>query len=96
MAIVALAATVRFLMLPELQSLFQWLKGFIFAMFMGLLAHLAAKEYGLSEYMWATSIALAAFFADYILKGLTTLGEAFARDPFIVFAWLDKLRSRKE
>lgn len=92
LAIVALATTCRFLMIPELQSLFQWVKGFIFALFMGLLAHLAAKELQLSEYMWAASIAVAAFFADHILKGVTRLGEAFAKDPFVIISWLEKLR----
>lgn len=90
-AIVALATTARF-MIAHRQSLSDWIRGFVFAAFISLIAYYITLEYALRQNWQIISIAIASFFAENLLKGLQILGEAFARDPFVILSWLERLR----
>jgi hypothetical protein len=94
--LVVLAATARFMMLPPRQNLATWFRALVTSMLAGLSAHLFAREYGLSENMWAMSIIIASFLADDILRGVLVVGTAFSKNPSVIFDWVDRLRGRKD
>lgn len=92
-AVVALSATARFMLAPR-QSLAEWLRGVVFASFIALLSYYISHAYLLSSNWEMVVIAVSSFFAENLLRGFITLGDQFARDPFIIFAWLDRLREK--
>ena len=81
LALMALAATVRFMMLPTNQSAWTYIRGLCAAVLVGFMVNSLVDGYELAEGYRIACIAVGAFLADDILRGLLTLGEKFTRDP---------------
>lgn len=88
LAIMALAATVRFMMLPKNQSAWTYLRGLCAAVLVGIMVNSFIDGYGLAEEYRIACIAVGAFMADDILRGFLTLGEKIRQDPLgIIKGW---------
>lgn len=92
LALAFLAVCARFMMLPRGHSVFTFLRGLFVAAFVGLTVNSAALGYGLDENWRAVVVAVTAFLADDLLRGLIVVGRQLKEDPFAVW---DRVFRRK-